>query len=119
MGKRNFRLSVVSVCTLMSAIGLATCHDKLHNASQYFIDDVMRFSTVECWQQDPVPEKPPAYTRVALVGDATTLGAGGQRSRLHFDYDHHLQMDGSKAGFQGFPYLLSELFKEHNLTQRY
>lgn len=28
-------------------------------------------------------------------------------------------MDGSKAGFQGYPYLLSELLKAHNSTQKY
>ena len=119
MGKTSLRICFVAICTLLSVIPLAKCHDKVLNASNYFLDELMRFSTVECWQQDPVPEKPAGYTRVALVGDATTLGAGGPRSSLHFSYDQHLQMDGSKSGFQGYPYLLSELFKVHNLTQRY
>jgi hypothetical protein len=28
-------------------------------------------------------------------------------------------MDGSKAGFQGYPYLLSQLLVNHNKTQKY
>jgi hypothetical protein len=52
-----------------------------------------------------------------MVGDEVTLGMGSERSMLNFDYDYHMQMDGSKAGFKGFPYLLNSLFKEHNKTQ--
>ena len=28
-------------------------------------------------------------------------------------------MDGSKVGFQGYPYLLNQLLKNHNSTQKY
>jgi hypothetical protein len=28
-------------------------------------------------------------------------------------------MDGSKAGFQGYPYLLNELFRKNNKTAKY
>jgi hypothetical protein len=28
-------------------------------------------------------------------------------------------MDGSKVGFQGYPYLLNQLLKNHNQTQKY
>jgi len=38
---------------------------------------------------------------------------------LNFDYDYHLQMDGSKAGYRGYPYLLNSLLKLHNQTDKF
>jgi len=38
---------------------------------------------------------------------------------LNFMYDYHNQMDGSKAGFKGYPYLLNSLLLNHNQTQKY
>ena len=63
--------------------------------------------------------KPKGMTRIAVVGDSTTLGVGGPRSMLKFDYDYHFQLDGSKAGYGGYPYLLNNLLKDHNQTQKY
>ena len=84
----------------------AITKDALYNKNEYYIDDVMRFSTVECWQNQTVQPKAQGTIRIAVVGDATTVGVGSNRSTLNFDYDHHLQTDGSKAGFRGYPYLL-------------
>jgi hypothetical protein len=90
--------------------------DKLSNKSEYYVDEVMRFSTIECWQNQTVDPKPQGTVRIAVVGDATTVGVGSKRSTLNFLYDNHIQMDGSKAGWQGYPYLLSELLRVHNST---
>jgi len=82
--------------------------------ADYFKDEIMRFTTYECWKEQPVDPKPKGMTRIAVVGDATTLGVGGERSMLKFDYDYHFQLDGSKAGYGGYPFYLYSLLKEHN-----
>jgi len=87
--------------------------------ADYFKDEIMRFTTYECWKEQPVDPKPKGMTRIAVVGDATTLGVGGERSMLKFDYDYHFQLDGSKAGYGGYPFYLYSLLKEHNQTQKY
>ena len=87
--------------------------------ADYFKDEVMRFTTYECWKEQPVDPKVKGVTRIAIVGDSTTLGVGSSRSMLNFMYDYHFQLDGSKAGYQGYPYLLYRLLKTHNETQKY
>lgn len=79
----------------------------------------MRFTTVECWRGQKVDPKPTGATRIVFVGDSTTLGAGSQRSMMDFNYDYHFQMDGSKAGFKGFPFQLYQMLKESNKTEYY
>ena len=82
--------------------------------ADYFKDEVMRFTTQECWLNQTVAAKPPGVTRIAILGDSTTLGVGSSRSMLDFMYDYHFQMDGSKAGYRGYPYLLNSLLQNHN-----
>lgn len=96
--------------------GIAQC--QLWRAD-YFKDEIMRFTTYECWKEQPVDPKAKGVTRIAIVGDSTTLGVGSPRSMLNFMYDYHFQLDGSKAGYQGYPYLLYRLLKVHNETQKY
>lgn len=102
---------------------IATLYQHVANGqvwrADYFKDEVMRFTTNECWQNQPVDAKPKGVTRIAVVGDSTTLGVGSKRSMLNFMYDYHFQMDGSKAGFQGYPYLLNSLLKTHNASQHF
>ena len=87
--------------------------------ADYFKDEVMRFSTYECWKEQPVDPKPKGLTRIAVVGDSTTIGAGSGRSMMNFMYDYHFQLDGSKAGYQGYPWFLYRLLKVHNESQTY
>lgn len=93
--------------------------DKPTNAHEYTPDPVLKYSTLECHQHKPIPPKTEGVVRVAVVGDSTTVGTGSSRSQLEFHYDWHTQTDGSKAGYMGYPYLLSQLLKNHNKTERY
>ena len=77
----------------------------------------MRFTTVECWQNISVTPKEAGVTRIVFVGDEVTLGIGGERDMLNYGYDYHFQMDGSKAGYRGYPYLFSQLIKTHNKSE--
>lgn len=38
---------------------------------------------------------------------------------FEFNYDHHLQYDGSKAGYWGYPFLLFQLLHNHNKTAKF
>ena len=64
----------------------------------------------------PPDPKPKGVTRIVFIGDSTTLGVGSNRSMLDFKYDYNFQMDGSKAGYKGFPYILNNILKEKNST---
>ena len=97
------------------ALFVTLCGAQLWRAD-YFKDEIMRFTTEECWRGENAPPKKPGVTRIVTVGDSTTLGIGSSRSMLNFMYDYHFQMDGSKAGFGGYPYLLNSLLQNHNQT---
>ena len=56
---------------------------------------------------------------MAVVGDMTSVGYGSGRSTFEWHYDWHTQPDGSKAGYKGYPYLLDQLLRNHNSTQKY
>ena len=100
-------------------MGLACVVEAQLWRADYFKDELMRFSTQECWLNQSVTPKEAGVTRIVTVGDSTTLGVNSSRSMLDFKYDYHFQMDGSKAGYQGWPYLLNSLFKVHNATNKY
>lgn len=76
--------------SLTFLVNKAITKDALYNKNEYNIDNVMRFSTVECWQNETVKPKTQGTIRIAVVGDATTMGVGSNRSTLNFDYDNHL-----------------------------
>ena len=47
----------------------------------------MRYTTIECWNNQTIEPKPKGLTRIAVVGDGTTVGVGSRRSTLEFAYD--------------------------------
>jgi len=110
------RIAAYLVITLAIMHGIA--EGQLWRAD-YFKDEIMRFTTYECWKEQAVDAKAKGVTRIAIVGDSTTLGVGSSRSMLNFMYDYHFQLDGSKAGYGGYPYLLHSLLKVHNASQAF
>lgn len=67
--------------------------------ADYFKDEIMKFSTQECWLNKTADPKKPGTIRLAFVGDSTTLGIGSKRDMMNFGYDYHQTTDGSKGGF--------------------
>ena len=106
--------------TLMAMLLLFTdfCSAQPDRAD-YFKDQVMRFTTVECWRKKKIDPKPAGITRLVFVGDSTTLGVGSSRDIMDFHYDYHFQLDGSKAGFKGFPYKLWQFLVDRNKTGKF
>ena len=98
---------LIHIAILTIFVNNVITKDKMYNEKEYYPDEVMRFSTVECWQNKTIDPKPKGTIRIAVVGDATTIGVGSSRETMNFMYQSHVQMDGSKSGFHGYPYLLS------------
>ena len=91
--------------------------DKPTNPHEYTPDPILKYSTIDCLNGEPIEPKPEGTIRIAVVGDSTTVGVGSSRVELEFDYQYqHTQYDGSKSGFFSYPYLLSQLLKNHNAT---
>ena len=74
---------------LITLISLSSLTNGQLWRADYFKDEVMRFSTVECWENQPISPKPKGVTRIVTIGDSTTLGIGAPRSMLNFMYDYH------------------------------
>ena len=82
---------ITKVLCLVSALYMCTnmvaAKDKPWLPLAYFPDEVMRYTSIECWNNQTIDPKPQGFTRIAVVGDGTTVGVGSSRSLLEFSYD--------------------------------
>ena len=63
---------------------------------------------------------PQNITRIAFLGDSITEGNGAiVNTTMEKNGTHGYLTNGAKFGNEGFPYLLSQLIKKHNLTDKY
>ena len=69
-------LSVVAAALLVKD---GAARDKPTNPNEYMPDPVMKYGSVECYMQKPIPPKPEGTVRMAVVGDMTTVGYGSDR----------------------------------------
>jgi len=106
------------VCfTLALLVKESVTKDHPTNPGEYTPDSILRYSTTDCYWHTKIEPKPQGTIRIAVVGDSTTVGQGASRVELDFLYQYkQTQMDGSKSGFLGYPYLLNQLLKNHNAT---